>query len=129
MIGGTQPKVLVTQDEYGNLKMDDEMAKAFFDDRGKNWKLVRERDGLTNYGSKIAWIEWNEDGRFKEKHDMPGIGKSLILDPHRMSFTWMTTIVTEIIAATPNLDYIKFKTSNSIYELHKLYDAPTGNPI
>lgn len=127
MIGGAQPKVLVTQDEYGNLKMDEEMSKVFFGDRGKNWKLVRERDGLTQYGSKIGWIEWNDDSRFKEKHDGPAIGRSFILDPHRMSYTWMTTIVTEIIEEST--DYVKFKTSNSVYELYKLYDAPIGNPI
>lgn len=127
MIGGIQPKILVSVDENGNLYMDDAMARAFFDDRGKNWKLVRERDGLTHYGSKIGWIEWNEDSRFKEKHEGPAIGRSLMLDPHRMSYTWLTTIVTEIIEES--LDYIKFKTSNSIYELYKLYDAPTGNPV
>ena len=126
MIGGAQPKVLVTQDEYNNLNIDEEMSKVFFDDRGKNWKLVRERDGLTQYGSKIKWIEWKENGHFKEHYDVPSIGKSLILDPHRMSYTWMTTIVTEIIEE--RLDYVKFKTSNSVYELYKLYDAPTGNP-
>ena len=127
MIGGAQPKVLVTQDEYGNLKMDEEMSKVFFDDRGKNWKLVRERDDLTHYGSKIRWIEWNEESRYRDDHEQIAIGRSLMLDPHRMSYTWLTTIVTEIIEEQP--DYIKFKTSNSIYELHKLYDAPTGNPI
>jgi len=127
MIGGVHPKITVTQDADGTLRMTDEMADLFFEDRGKNWKLVRERDGLTNYGSRIGWIEWNEDSRFKEKHDGPAIGRSLMLDPHRMSYTWLTTIVTEIIEE--RTDYIKFKTSNSIYELHKLYDAPTGNPI
>jgi hypothetical protein len=127
MIGGVHPKITVTQDADGTLRMTDEMADLFFEDRGKNWKLVRERDGLTHYGSRIGWIEWNEECRLKEKHDGPAIGRSLMLDPHRMSYTWLTTIVTEIIEENP--DYIKFKTSNSIYELHKLYDAPTGNPI
>jgi hypothetical protein len=127
MIGGAQPKIIATIDGAGNMRLDEEMSKLFFGDRGKNWKLVRERDGLTNYGSRIGWIEWNEDSRFKEKHEGPAIGRSLMLDPHRMSYTWLTTIVTEIIEESP--DYIKFKTSNSIYELHKLYDAPTGNPV
>jgi hypothetical protein len=27
MIGGVQPKILLTQDENGNLRMDDEMGK------------------------------------------------------------------------------------------------------
>jgi len=127
MIGGVQPKILVTVDENGNLHLADEMANLFFEDRGKNWKLVRERDGLTHYSSKFRWIEWNEDRRFRADHEDVAIGRSLMLDPHRMSYTWLTTVVTEIIEE--RIDYIKFKTSNSIYELHKLYDAPTGNPI
>jgi hypothetical protein len=32
-----------------------------------------------------------------------------------MNYTWMTTIVTEIIEQRE--DYIKFRTSNSVYEL------------
>jgi hypothetical protein len=30
MIGGVQKKILLTQDENGNLKMDDEMGKLLF---------------------------------------------------------------------------------------------------
>jgi hypothetical protein len=127
MIGGEQPKILVTVDENGNLHLADEMANLFFEDRGKNWKLVRERDGLTHYSSKFRWIEWNEERRFRADHEDIAIGRSLMLDPHRMSYTWLTTVVTEIIEDRP--DYIKFKTTNSTYELYRLYDAPTGNPI
>lgn len=79
------------------------------------YKLVRERDGLSNVGHKIGWIEWNEDGKFKELHDEPAVGRSLILDPQRISYTWMTTTVTEILEQKEN--YIKFATTNSIYEL------------
>jgi hypothetical protein len=127
MIGGEQPKILVTVDENGNLHLADEMANLFFEDRGKNWKLVRERDGLTHYSSKFRWIEWNEERRFRADHEDIAIGRSLMLDPHRMSYTWLTTVVTEIIEDRP--DYIKFKTTNSTYELYRLYDAPTGNPV
>ncbi len=114
-----QKKILVTQDENGNLKMDDEMGKLLFGDTNANakYKLVRERDGLTKYGREIGWIEW-EDSRFKEKHDKPAVGLSCILDPHRMSFTWLTTTATEILEERE--DYIKFKTTNSTYELWKL---------
>jgi len=120
MISGAQPKILVTQDENGNLKMDDEMGKLFFGDpnTNMNYKLVRERDGLTHYAREIGWIEFKEDDTFKEKHDEPAIGRSLILDPHRFSFTWLTTNVTEIVEQRE--DYIKFKTRNSNYELWKL---------
>ena len=79
------------------------------------YKLVRERDGLLNVGHQAGWIEWNENGTFKKLHDEPAVGRSLILDPQRMSYTWMTTTVTEILEQKEN--YIKFATTNSIYEL------------
>ena len=34
-----------------------------------NWKLVRERDGLTNQSKEVMWVEWNEEGRFKSRHN------------------------------------------------------------
>ena len=79
------------------------------------YKLVRERDGLTNLGHKAGWIEWTDDGSFKKLHNEAAIGRSLILDPQRMSYTWMTTTVTEILEQKEN--YIKFATTNSLYEL------------
>jgi hypothetical protein len=79
------------------------------------YKLVRERDGLSNVGHKAGWIEWNEDGTFKKLHDEAAVGRSLILDPQRISYTWMTTTVTEILEQKEK--YIKFATTNSIYEL------------
>jgi hypothetical protein len=117
MIGGVQKKILVTQDENGNLKMDDEMGKLLFGDPNTHakYKLVRERDGLTNYGQEMGWIEWNDNGTFKEKYNEPAIGRSLILDSHRISYTWLTTSVTEIVEQRD--DYIKFNTRNSVYEL------------
>jgi hypothetical protein len=115
-----QDKIFLTQDEKGNLRMDDEMGKLLFGDPNANakYKLVRERDGLTHYGREMGWIEWGEDSRFKEKHDKPAVGLSCMLDPHRMSFTWLTTAVTEIVEQKE--DYIKFNTKNSVYELWKL---------
>ena len=66
------------------------------------------------------WLEWNEDGSFKEKHDDIGVGRSLIMSPFNHFFTWQTTVVTEILAAETDSSYIKFKTKNSTYELFKL---------
>lgn len=83
-----------------------------------NWKLVRERDGLTKQSEKVMWVEFNTDGRFKEKYDEIGLNRSLIMSPFNEFFTWQTTIVTEIIEQRDG--YVKFKTSNSIYELFKL---------
>lgn len=79
------------------------------------YKLVREHDGLTINGNRILWIDWEEDGTFHSSHYEPKLDRSLIVDPHHMNYTWMTTVLTEIIEQRE--DYIKFKTLNSIYEL------------
>ena len=118
MIGGVQPKVLLTQDENGNLKMDDEMGKLLFGETQMNWKLVREHDGLAKQSNSIKWLEWNEDGSFKEQFEEPAPGRSLLMSPFNQFFTWQTTNVTEIIEQRE--DYIKFKTQNSNYELFKI---------
>ena len=85
-----------------------------------NYKLVREHDGLTNQSKDIMWLEWNDEGRFKEKHNDIGVGRSLIMSPFNKYFTWQTTVVTEILACEADSSYIKFKTNNSTYELFKL---------
>jgi hypothetical protein len=83
-----------------------------------NWKLVREHDKLTNQSKDIKWLEWNEEGRFKEDHNKPAVGRSLLMSPFNECFTWMTTNITEILEDQD--DYVKFKTKNSTYELYKL---------
>tara|TARA_R110000782_G_scaffold32993_1_gene80077 strand:+ start:161 stop:517 length:357 start_codon:yes stop_codon:yes gene_type:complete len=118
MIGGVQPKILLTQDENGNLKMNDEMGNMLFSKPEMRWKLVRERDGLTKQSKDIKWLEFNEDGTFKEQFKEVAIGRSLMMSPFNRSFTWQTTEVTEIVEQRE--DYIKFKTKNSNYELFKL---------
>ena len=118
MIGGVQPKVILTQDEDGNLKMTKEFEELIYGDPKMNWKLVRERDGLTKQSNDVMWIEWNEEGRFKDKYDTPAVGRSLIMSPFNQYFTWQTTDVIEIVEERE--DYVKFKTQNSNYELWKL---------
>ena len=66
----------------------------------------------------MIWLEFNEDGTFKEKHDKPAIGLSLLMSPFNQFFTWQCTSLTEIMEERE--DYIKFKTLNSNYELWKL---------
>ena len=83
-----------------------------------NYKLVRERDGLTKHSVDVIWLEFNNEGRFKEKHSEPAVGRSLLMSPFSEFFTWQTTVVTEIVEQKE--DYIKFKTENSNYELFKL---------
>jgi len=118
MISGVQPKVLLTQDEDGNWKLDEKFEKMIYGDPKMNWKLVRERDELTKQSNDVIWFEWNDEGRFKSKHEEPAIGRSLIMSPFNQYFTWQTTTITEIIEQRD--DYIKFKTGNSTYELWKL---------
>ena len=85
-----------------------------------NWKLVREKDNLTKQSKEVIWIEWDENSKFKAKHDKPAIGRSLIMSPFNDFFTWQTTDIKEIIEQRE--DYIKFKTLNSTYELFKTND-------
>lgn len=119
MITGVQPKLLVYLDENGNMVMDQNHAELLGVVETKfNWKLVRERDELTKQSERILWLEWDEDGRFKEKHNEPSIGLSLIMSPFNEYFTWQTTPITEILEQKDS--YIKFKTNNSVYELYKL---------
>jgi hypothetical protein len=45
MVTGTQPKVLLGQDDL----------------YPKKYKLVRENDGFTKTGTHILWVEWDSD--------------------------------------------------------------------
>jgi hypothetical protein len=115
-----QDKIPVTLDANSNLNMDQLEALAGLITQGKpNWKLVRSGDGLTKHSVDILWIEWNEDGTFKAKHKEFAVGRSLLMSPFNQFFTWQTTPITKILAATADSSYIKFETENSEYELTK----------
>ena len=121
MIGGAQPKVLLTQDVNDVLHMSPELTEALgITESEYNWRLVREGDGLNKKSKGILWMEWNEDGTFKEKHDDIAVGRSLLMSPFNHFFTWQTTVVTRILASEADSSYIKFETKNSIYELFKI---------
>ena len=77
--------------------------------------LRRLDDNLIVEGSRIKWIEWDENKMVLDWFDDISIGKSLIVDPEIMSYKWMTTTVTSIEANEENR--ILFKTENSTYEL------------
>lgn len=84
----------------------------------KNWRLIRDNDGLIKESVSVTWVEWGEDDRGKAMHDSIAIGRSLLMSPFNVAFTWMTTSVTEIIVQEEN--FIKFNTKNSTYSLTKL---------
>ena len=110
-----QIKIPVILDEDNLLKIAIEQGVV---ENEFNWKLVREHDGLTKQSKEVMWIEFNDEGRFKSKHDEPAVGRSLMMSPFTFSFTWQTTTTTEILEQRE--DYIKFKTRNSNYELFKI---------
>jgi len=116
MIGGAQQKVLLTQDEDGNLHLDKRFEELFGTEY-MNYKLVREGDGLTKQSQDVMWLEFDENGKFKAKHKDIAVGRSLLMSPFSQFFTWQTTDIKEIIEQKEN--YVKFKTTNSIYELHE----------
>ena len=74
------------------------------------YKLVRERDKLVKESARVLWMEWNEDGTFKQKYDEPAVGRSLLMSPFNQFFTWQTTEITEILETREN--FVKFKNSH-----------------
>jgi hypothetical protein len=73
-------------------------------------------ESFQKHSKDVRWVEFNEDGRGKELRDKIIVGSSLIMSPFSFTFTWMTTIVTEIIEEHDN--YVHFKTENSEYKLY-----------
>ena len=115
MVGGAQPKVLLSQAEDGTLHLDELFQQIYGKEEEHKYKLVRERDQLTKTSVGVKWLEFNEDGRYKADYPDIAVGRSLIMSPFNDFFTWQTTLVTEIVEQRE--DYIKFKTENSNYEL------------
>jgi len=93
-------------------------SRSIRDLGGYKWKLVRERDGLTKRSMGVYWIDWTDDGELVNYKSEPLIGRSLIMSPFGKNYTWMTTVVTEILEQSEN--FIKFKTLNSNYLLTRI---------
>jgi hypothetical protein len=116
MIGGAQPKVLLTQTD--KLELDKVFEQIFGKELEPKYKLVRGRDSLTKTSVGVKWLEFDEDGRYKADFEDIAVNRSLLMSPFGPSFTWQTTPVTEIVEQRE--DYIKFNTENSTYELFVL---------
>lgn len=82
------------------------------------YKLTRENDGLVKYSRDVMWLEWNEEGHWKDRHSEPAVGRSLLMSPFNDTFTWMTTDIVEILEQDD--ECIRFKTKNSTYRLCKI---------
>lgn len=82
-----------------------------------SYKLIREDDGLVKQSKDVKWIEFHENGSFKESFQEPEVGRSLLMSPFNIFFTWQTTPVTKIVRKTKHT--ITFKTKNSKYKLIK----------
>jgi hypothetical protein len=85
------------------------------------------REEFKESGSRIEAISWNEDGTFKEIVDYkPVVGCSLLLGSvtarsYSAQDYWLTTKVTEILEERRDekglLEFVRFKTGNSVYEI------------
>lgn len=78
----------------------------------KQVSLERVNDGLVKTSTALKFIEWDSDGRGKNLHDDMKVGRSAVLAPFNMAFTWQTTEITEILSDT------EFKTKNSHYKIN-----------
>ena len=83
-----------------------------------SWQLTRKRDKLKKISKSVLFLEFNKDKTFRSKHKEIKVGRSLLMSPFILSFTWQTTSITEIIEQKEN--YYHFKTENSEYKLTKL---------
>ena len=111
----TRIPMILTEDNVFKIAVEQRVIENEF-----NWKLVRERDGLTNQSRDIKWLEWNEEGKVRQDCTEPAVGRSLLMSPFNDFFTWMTTDITEIVESSEDGSYLKFNTRNSTYELFKL---------
>ena len=85
--------------------------------------VLIKSNGETHYGTQCKFVEWSGEelgSKAKQMHDEPQIGYSVILDAHFLSFTWLTTPITEIlnIGIGKECTTYQFKTKNSEYTLH-----------
>jgi hypothetical protein len=118
MIAGAQPKVLLKLNDGNELLIDEMFESIYGKEEDHKYRLVRERDQLTKTSRDVKWLVFDENGKYKEDFENIAVGRSLLMSPFGPSFTWQTTLVTEIVEQRE--DYIKFNTENSVYELFKL---------
>lgn len=82
------------------------------------YRLIRQEDGLMKESKDIKWIEFDDKGKFKKDYKTPKKGRSLLMSPFNMFYTWQTTTVVKIVEKTDV--FVHFKTNNSEYKLYKI---------
>ena len=90
-------------------------------------KLVKD-NGETHTGTDYRFVEWDKNNKFKTFHHEPEVNYSVMIDPQRANYTWLTTPITEIESdeVKNGVRCIAFKTKNSNY---KLYIGIDGSKI
>ena len=86
-----------------------------------NFEAERLDDGLKKRSVDVGFIEFDEIGRYRQMHKEPKPGYAFIMSPFGPNFTWMTSVITEVI--TFSEEYMHFKTKNSEYKVNKLNKA------
>jgi hypothetical protein len=84
--------------------------------------LIRLNDNKTVSGKNVDAVKWKEDNTFGAVvGHKPVVGSSVLVGNSIFDY-WLTTVVTEILEEREDEEgkqtYVKFKTLNSIYELH-----------
>lgn len=86
-----------------------------------NCTLTKPDDkNFIKISDNVLFLEYDEMGIYKETHTTPKVGFSLLMSPYAIEFTWLTTIIEEIIEDNEKdgVKYLKFRTMNSLYELY-----------
>lgn len=73
----------------------------------------------------VLFLTFNEDKTFKDKSKEPQIGTCLIMSPFSVFHKWMTTDIVEILEYV-DMNYIKFRTTNTLYELKYIENENTN---
>lgn len=78
------------------------------------YKITRIEDGKTFETEDYKFVVFNKKSQGKELVEKPQLGTSLILPPYNASYSWMTSVITEVI------DDYNFKTKNSTYKIERI---------
>lgn len=82
------------------------------------WEAERLDDGLKKRSADVGFVEFDETGRYKQMHKAPKPGYAFIMSPFGPTYTWMTSVITEVMSFSK--EHMQFKTKNSEYIVNKI---------